>query len=270
MLTVISVTGCLNKVDESKVVLKVGSKVFSSDDINERISSVQNPSIQEYFKDKQNVDKLLDEIAQEEILYQMAKKDRLQQTPEFKKQIDTLERQALIQLYIKRNVDDTVQVSPDEVETFYNSNKAQFFDSYESRNLSHILVENKTDANKVQRLLKRGKSFGSLAKQYSKDPRSKEQGGVLGWVRKEQLVKPFGEAAYRLTKRAPVSGIVKTDFGLHIIKLNDVKKVPEQPLTDVYEQISTQLLGQKRQEKFNSIITNGKESVNIEKTLDNF
>ncbi len=260
-------TGCINQVDETKVVLKVGSKTYSNDDISDRIGVANDPSVKAYFESKENREKLVDQIIEEEVIYQLAKKERLQRNKEFKTRMDQLERQALIQFYIQQNVDQIVEVTPDEVETFYNSNKS-IFSEYETRNLSHILVATKKDANRVQRLLKKGKKFDDLARQYSTDE-SKANGGNLGWVRKDRLVEEFGTAAFRLSKRAPVSGVVKTSFGYHIIKLNDVSTVKAQPLDDVYEKISTQLLAQKRQQKFNDLMSNAKETFTIEKTLEN-
>ena len=267
MILTMAVTGCINQVDESKVVLKVGSKTYSNDDISDRIGIANDPSVKAYFESKENREKLVDQIIEEEVIYQLAKKERLQRNKEFKTRMDQLERQALIQFYIQQNVDEIVEVTPDEVETFYNSNKS-IFSEYETRNLSHILVATKKEANRVQRLLKKGKKFDDLARQYSTDE-SKANGGNLGWVRKDRLVEEFGTAAFRLSKRAPVSGVVKTSFGYHIIKLNDVSTVKAQPLDDVYEKISTQLLAQKRQQKFNDLMSNAKETFTIEKTLEN-
>ena len=114
----------------------------------------------------------------------------------------------------------------------------------------------------------KGNSFENLAKEYSIDP-SKDQGGRLGWVRKEQLVSEFSNAAFRLTKKLPISGIVKSEFGYHIIQFNESKFVPMQPLESVYDNISNQLLTQKKRDKFTSILDAAKETVKIEKTIEN-
>jgi len=258
--------GCLNKVDDSQVVAKVGSKSYTVNDINSRIQDL-DPQLQEYFNQKENKVRLLNQIVDEEIIYQLAKKDGLQRTKDFKKTLDDLERKALINFYIQQNVDNLSEVTRVEVETFYNDNSAQF-SAYESRNLSHILVESNADAKAVVTRLRKGEKFENLAQEYSIDP-SKDQGGQLGWVRKEQLVPEFGEVAYSLTKRAPLSGIVQTQFGYHIILFNDSRVVPEQPLDAVYAQISEQLIVRNKQEKFQEILKNGKETLKVEKTVEN-
>ena len=84
-----SLTGCLNKVEESKVIAKVGSKVYSVDDINDRISNL-DPQLKTYFEKKENKVRLLDQIIEEEVIYQLAKKDRMQRNKDFKKTLADL------------------------------------------------------------------------------------------------------------------------------------------------------------------------------------
>lgn len=268
LLTVLlmSLTGCLNKVEDSKVIAKVGSKIYSIEDINERISNL-DPQLKTYFEKKENKVRLLDQIIEEEVIYQLAKKDRMQRNKDFKKTLADLERQALINFYIQQKVDNMAEVTPDEVAGYYKANQVQFSE-YETRNLSHILVKTKEEANKVQSLLRKGGSFDELAQKYSIDP-SKAQGGQLGWVRKEQLVPEFANAAYRLTKKVPISGVVKSEFGFHIIQFNDSRTVPSQSLDDVYQNISNQILTQKKRDKFKNILDSGKETVNIERSIEN-
>lgn len=258
--------GCLNQVDKEKVVAKVGSKVYSVDDINSRIQDL-DPQLQEYFQQKENKVRLLNQIVDEEVIYQLAKKQGLQRKKDFKENLDELKRKALINFFILQNVDDMSEVTRVEVEEFYNDNSNQF-SAYESRNISHILVESNADAKNVLARLRKGERFADLAKKYSIDP-SKDQGGQLGWVRKDQLVPQFADVAYTLTKSSPVSGVVQTQFGYHVILFNDSRVVPEQPLDAVYAQISEQLLVRNKQERFQEILKNGKDTLKVEKTVEN-
>ncbi len=81
---------------------------------------------------------------------------------------------------------------------------------------AHILVEKESTAKEVLEKLGKGESFAKLAEQYSIDG-SRKRGGDLGFFSRGQMVKPFEEAAFKLNK-GEVSGIVKTQFGYHIIK----------------------------------------------------
>ena len=91
LIVVLSVSGCINKEDPTKVIAKVGSKVYLVDDINDRISNL-DPQLQSYFEAKENKVRLLDQIIEEELIYQLAK-DRLQRTKDFKKTMNDLKRQ---------------------------------------------------------------------------------------------------------------------------------------------------------------------------------
>jgi parvulin-like peptidyl-prolyl isomerase len=81
---------------------------------------------------------------------------------------------------------------------------------------AHILVKNETTAKEVAAKLAAGESFAKLAEQYSTDG-SRKRGGDLGFFGRGMMVKPFEEAAFKLNK-GEISGLVKTEFGYHIIK----------------------------------------------------
>ena len=88
-------------------------------------------------------------------------------------------------------------------------------------NASHILVSTKEEADEIYNNLKQGFNFEAIAKQKSKCP-SGEKGGNLGWFGRGQMVKEFENAAFRL-KKGEISQPVKTQFGWHIIRVDDVR-----------------------------------------------
>lgn len=101
----------------------------------------------------------------------------------------------------------------------------------EQRKASHILIKPEPDRaaamakiEKIQQQLAQGKSFAALAKEYSDDKGSAKQGGDLDWVEHGQMVKPFEDALFALKKTGDVSDVVETQFGLHLIHLDDIRK----------------------------------------------
>src|SRR5690606_14482173 len=102
----------------------------------------------------------------------------------------------------------------------------------------HILVQTEDEGNKALERLKKGEDFAKLAAELSKDPGSGKDGGDLGYFTKDRMVKEFGDAAFAL-KPGEISGLVKTQFGYHIIKLEDRRTKPVPSFDAVKEQLKT-------------------------------
>lgn len=107
---------------------------------------------------------------------------------------------------------------------------------------SHILVKDEETAKKVQAELAAGKSFEELAKQYSEDTASKENGGDLDYFGPGKMVPEFEEAAYKL-KKDEISQPVKSSYGYHIIKVTDIKEL--KPFDEVKDDLKTQIVEEK-------------------------
>ena len=102
----------------------------------------------------------------------------------------------------------------------------------------HILVPTEAEAKAILEELKKGTDFAELAKQKSKDPGAAAQGGDLGYFTKEQMVPEFAEVAFKLEK-GQISDPVKTQFGWHIIKVEDKRKKPPPDFAQVKDQVAT-------------------------------
>ncbi len=103
-------------------------------------------------------------------------------------------------------------------------------------NANHILLKTKDEAMTLIRQLNEGADFNTLAKEYSTGPSGKK-GGALGWFNKNKMVKPFSDATVALSKGTFTQEPVKTQFGWHIIKLNDVRKNTPPDLKSVADKI---------------------------------
>jgi len=139
-------------------------------------------------------------------------------------------------------------VSGAEVARYYEQNRREF-DRPEQVRVRHILVETEAEARLVLARLMRGEKFADLARQLSKDPGSKDQGGDLGFVARGQLVPEFEQAAFAL-QPGQTSGIVKTQYGYHV--LQGIARTPGKPstLAEVSDQIRRQLLTRKQEADF--------------------
>ncbi len=146
---------------------------------------------------------------------------------------------ALVTDFIKKN-----PVSAADIQAEYDKFKAQAGDKeYHAR---HILVEKEDDAKAIIAKLKAGGKFEELAKQ-SKDPGSAANGGDLDWAAPSAYVKPFSDAMIALQKGQVTETPVKSQFGYHVIKLEDVRAAKVPTLEEVKGQIAETLQQQKLQ-----------------------
>jgi peptidyl-prolyl cis-trans isomerase C len=164
------------------------------------------------------------------------------------------------------------EVSEAEIKAYYDGNKAQFAMPPMVR-ASHILIpllpgdtpEQKAEKRKeIAGLLdqiKGGSDFAELARAHSTCA-SKERGGDLGYFGKGEMVKPFEEAAFAL-KKDEVSGVVETEFGLHIIKLTDTREGREVPFDEAKENIGELLKSQKKQTAVDNYVKSLREKTKI-------
>jgi peptidyl-prolyl cis-trans isomerase C len=144
-------------------------------------------------------------------------------------------------------------VTDDMLKAEYDRIKAQIGggNQYKAR---HILVDKEADAKDIiARLKKDPAAFEKLAKERSKDTGSKQQGGELGWFDPSQMVPEFGDAVTKLEKGKLTEVPVKTQFGYHVILLEDVKPVEPPSLEDVKPQLTQQVQQQNLRKQLDSL-----------------
>ena len=200
----------------------------------------------------------IDSLAMQLIISQEAVKKGLDKAPEVVNRIE-LGRQsvlvdAFVQDYVKNNA-----VSEDMLKAEYEKIKAQATGTeYKAR---HILVENEAEAKDIiARLKKNPKAFEALAKEKSKDRGSKDNGGDLGWFDPRGMVPEFGAAVAQLAKGKFTEEPVKSQFGYHVILLEDSRQQQVQPL----EQIKPALMQQMQQQNLKKLFDEMKAKAKIE------
>ena len=186
-------------------------------------------------------DAIREELIRREILTQAAEAGGIEKQADVQTQLGLARQAILIRAYLQDYIGRN-PVSDAEVIAEYHKVKPQMGGTeYKPR---HILVESEAEAQKIIDRLRTGEDFATLAKQ-SKDPGSREKGGELGWSSASQYVKPFGDALAALKKGEYSKTPVKSDFGFHVIRLDDTRDVPPPPLDELKPQIR-EFLEQKR------------------------
>jgi parvulin-like peptidyl-prolyl isomerase len=192
-----------------------------------------------------DVDKRLKQIKQQyfggsQAKYEAQLKSQGLTEPQIKQDL----RAQILSEKIYNKITANVKVTDSDVKTYYDQHKSSYSQAA-SRDVRHILVNNKALAQKLESQLKAGASFAALAKKYSKDPGSAANGGKLT-VSKGQTVPQFDKVAFSL-KTNEISPPVHTQYGWHIIQaLSAIKPAKQTPLKDVSSSIKQQLLQTKK------------------------
>lgn len=146
-----------------------------------------------------------------------------------------------------QGLQSSVSVTQQDIDTYYQEHLSDFT-SEEQRRVRHILFRGddaEQQAKAALTKLQAGADFAELAKQESQDGGSADNGGELGWIEKGTMAPEFEQAAFALAKAGDLSGVVKTNFGYHIIQLEEIKAGDAQPLSQVQDQIKQDLVYEK-------------------------
>lgn len=189
---------------------------------------------------------LREEIVAREVFMQEAQKQGLDATEDYKNQLE-LARQAILIRALFENYRKTNPVSDADVKAEYDKFvAANGGKEYKAR---HILVETEDQAKKIMADLKKGAKFEDIAKKQSKDPGSGANGGDLDWANPANFVPEFSEAMIKLKKGETTPAPIKTQFGWHIIRIDDIRQAQLPKMEDIKPQI-TQQLQQQRLQKY--------------------
>lgn len=182
-------------------------------------------------------------LVERHLLAQLAVKDGIAETEEYKRRLALYQAKALRDAYFFQKI--RPQVTEDQIKAAYDAESAKVAQTERVR-ARHILVASEQEARDIEAKLAGGEKFEELAKKYSLDG-SKDYGGDLGYFTAPEMVAEFSKAAFAL-KTGELSQPVKTDFGWHIIKVEDRKMGAAQPYDQVKGAIRNVLLRKKVQE----------------------
>jgi peptidyl-prolyl cis-trans isomerase C len=200
---------------------------------------------------------MLDQLINMTLAAQAADKEGLGNEPEVKARADLLHSQILAEAasdkYIKSH-----PVSETEVKAEYDAQVANMPKEYKAR---HILVETKELAESIMRELNAGGDFAKLAKTESKDPGSAKNGGELDWFSGNSMVKPFSDAIAALQKGQTTKEPVQTQYGWHVIQLEDVR-TPQPPQ---FEQVKKQVEMIAQRKKLQAYLDELRKTAQIQK-----
>ena len=226
---------------QETVVAKVNGKTITEADI--RLAEAELGSDLGSLPDVTKRRVLVEFLIENQLFADAAEAQKLATGPDYNDRIQYWRRRSLRDLYFDKTVKDSV--SDAEAKKFYDDQVGSA--KSEEVRARHILVESKEKARELFEKVAYGTDFAELAKQNSKDPGSKDQGGDLGYFSKGQMVPQFEEAAFKLQK-GEVRQPFETQFGWHILKVDDKRTGQAVPFDTVKERIVGAIIHQKAQQ----------------------
>lgn len=261
----------------NRILAWVNDEIITQAEIDKATSMLSSMMTPEQMKKLQQ--EVLNKLIEEKILLQEAKRQQIkvdsteieEALDEVKRQFESIEdfekaieeegmteddlRKEYEENLIKKelvNRELNVVVSPEELKQIRDEFRYQI-------KVRHILVKTKPEAILLLARLDRGEKFEDLAKKYSVDTGTKNNGGMIDFFTKGKMIESFSEAAFSLRKPGDISGIVETRFGFHIIQLVEKKEVSNEDLEEIVKVEEAKLRQAKFKEEFNQWISKLKE-----------
>lgn len=236
------------------VVAKVGDTEIHQSDLDAAISTL-DPQLGQLSDEQKRVAALSGTIDMK-LLAKSASDEKLDQTPEYKARMAQIAERELHNAYFKKHVVDVV--TADDVKARYEKEIATL-PKQEEVHARHILLKTEDEAKAVIAELDAGKNFIELAKEKSTDP-NKSEGGDLGYFGKGRMVPEFETAAFAMEKGTYSKAPVKSQFGYHVILVEDKRDAPPPP----FEQVEPQVRQLVMRDKYVELLNKAKDQSQVE------
>ncbi len=231
ILFVFSLNKAIAKEPSEVVVAKVNNFVITAQDVLNATKSlpkkIREKPLSEIYP------KIVNELINQHLITKQAYKEKLDEQKVIIELVKKNKDQIMVKYWLNNFL--SKQIKEENIRAFYNK-YLKNFKTQKEYNASHILVKEKNEALNIIKKIKVKSEFSEFAKTYSIGP-SKENGGNLGWFGPGQMVKEFEKATSQLKKGMITQKPVKTQFGYHIIMLNDLRDTKPKSLDDIRQNI---------------------------------
>lgn len=245
-------------MDKDKLLAEINDKKIYTQDVYNFMANIQGG---DRFQNEEGIKVLTDEMVNQVILLADAYKNNLDKDDEFEAELK-LVKDNMLKNYAMHKIFEQVEATEEDLKKYYEDNKEMLSPST-NYTASHILVEDENKANDIYEEIQNGLDFAEAAKKYSLDP-SGSNGGSLGKFPKGVMVKEFQDGLEKL-QPGQISKPVKSQFGYHIIKLDDVENISPKDFEEVRDTVYQTYLMAKRQEKYLEKLAKISKEVEVKK-----
>lgn len=263
---------------DDPVVARAGTQTYTLSDFNRWIGYHGDEAQAALAKDLKQRHALLKRVVVNRIIADYARAQGFDQRPAVRDKQALVVENFLATEYLEEVVAGTVKATDEEVQKYYEMNPDEFTTA-EAVRASHILVQVERTAPEperaaararlegIQRRLLAGEDFATLARELSEDPGAKQNGGDLGFSPRGRMVPEFETAAFALTP-GETSGVVETQFGFHLIRVEERRAAARQPLAAVHQQIATKIVRDRQGEAVNAFVEKATKDAGMELIIE--
>lgn len=244
---------------ENKILAIVNNVQIKESDVEEAINRFPAER-RSYFNSPVAREQLLEQIISYELMYNHGKELGIESSEEFLVQIEKAKKEILTQMTINSEL-SKITVSEEEIKEYYENNKEKFQEAEQVR-AKHILVDTEEEAKSIKAQIEGGLSFEEAAQNNSKCP-SASNGGDLGFFTRGRMVPEFENAAFELNV-GEVSAPVQTQFGFHLIKVEEKKEASVKSFEEVEQMIGGTVLQEKQASKYYELVEELKGKFNVQ------
>lgn len=244
---------------DKKVVARVEGKDITQEDIQNFINLLPENQRGKYLTED-GKEKITIELINQELLYNDALENGLDKEENFANQMEMM-KESYLKQYAMEKIYNSVEVSGEDIRKYYEENKDSFSVPLKVK-AHHILLDSKEEALDAIKRLNDGEDFSDLAKELSQCP-SSQKGGNLGTFEPNQMVEPFAEAVNTM-EVGDISQPVQSDFGFHVISLDEKLPARELAFEEVEDSLSAQFKILKQQESYLKKVDSLKDKYKIE------
>lgn len=221
------------------------------------------PEQQIYMSSPDAKDQVLEQLIGYHLFAKMAEEEKITESKEYRDMLNKIKVELASHMAATKVV-EAVNVSEEDAKAYYEENKDSFAAGAQVK-AKHILVDSEDLASQIAKEIEAGKSFEDAAKEHSTCP-SKDRGGDLGFFSKGQMVPEFEKAAFE-GELGKVLGPVKTQFGCHLILVEDKKEAKAASFEEVKDKLSEQLIQEKKQSAYGEKLVELEKKYGVERKL---
>ncbi|RLB70639.1 MAG: hypothetical protein DRH04_03230 [Deltaproteobacteria bacterium] len=246
--------------DASTILATIGSEKITMAEFKQELNSLP-PQYRQMAKDPAIQKEFLDTLVTRNLIYQEGIRRKIQDSPAVKKQLEMFRKKLVVAALLDQEVNRKIkEVSDEELKNYYDGHLKEFQQPKQVK-ARHILLKDEKQAEDVRQKLLKGGDFTALAKEFSTCP-SKARGGDLGFFTRDQMVKEFSDVAFSL-KPNEISPVVKTQFGYHIIVVDEIKEGRQQTFDEVKDKLKEKMRAERKNKYFNDYIAGLKKQMQV-------